>query len=79
MIRVFLSSFLQIFGIAVQTKNIANSQYLYAFLTSLLIGATWIFNTNRVVKGTWGERIAYILGSATGVVVGTWLHDVLLR
>lgn len=75
MTLTFVSAFLQIFFIAVQTKNIAESAYVLAFLTSLGISLTWIVNANSVVKRGWKERIAYACGSATGVVAGIFLYD----
>jgi len=73
----FVSSFFQIFFIAVQTKNIIHSNYLLAFVTSLGISVTWIFNTNCVVRDGKANKIAYALGAASGIVSAIKLYDML--
>jgi len=77
-VKIFFSAFLQIFAIAVQTKNYAQSQYVYAFLTSLLISSMWIINTSNIVKKCKWTKVAYMLGSACGGLAGIALHDYIL-
>ena len=73
----FISAFLQVFFIGIQTKNIAFSNYTMAFMTSIGISATWMFNANSVVKRGRPEKIAYMFGSASGVVSAIFLYDAL--
>lgn len=68
-VLTFISAFIQVFLIAIQTKNIADSNYTLAFFTSIGISASWIFNANSVVRKGRAEKIAYGGGSATGVVI----------
>jgi len=76
-IITFISAFLQVFFIAIQTKNIAYSNHVMAFLTSIGIGCAWMYNANSVVKNGRAEKIAYVCGSSTGVVSAIILYDAL--
>lgn len=73
----FISAFIQVFLIAIQTKNIADSNYALAFFTSVGISASWIFNANSVVKKGRAEKIAYGAGSAIGVVAAIATYNLI--
>lgn len=75
LVLVFVSAFLQVFFIGMQTKNIECHQYGLAVLTSFGIGISWIYNVNRIVNNGYKEKVAYLLGGTFGIVSAMFLYD----
>lgn len=75
-LRIGLMSFVQVFLVALQTRNCAQSRYLAGFLTSLFIGATWLVIVHDMVVSnfSWDKSAVYILCQAVGWLTGTYIH-----
>ena len=74
----FLIPYLMILIISTNIKAVIQSQYIYAFLLSMLISTFWIFNVNSITKGDNLSKLLYIVGGAFGAISGIALHDFFL-
>jgi hypothetical protein len=75
-LRIALMAFVQVFLVALQTRNCAQSRYGAGFVTSLLIGSTWLVLVHDMVANnfTWGLSLTYVIGQALGWLTGTYIH-----
>lgn len=72
---MFSASFLMVFLMGLQSKNVNQSRYLAAALTSIgILGSQFVF-TKAAVTGGMAEFIAFGLGGALGVTSSIWTHD----
>lgn len=69
-IKIFVSGFIQVFLVGLNTVFISKSETTLAFLAGYLIAQMWMYNVKRVVAQTTIDKQAYAFGSALGVVVG---------
>ena len=69
-------AFVQVFLVALQTRNCAQSRYMAGFLTSVMIGATWLVLVHDMVASnfTWSMSATYIVCQAIGWLAGTYIH-----
>ncbi len=70
--KQFLTGFLYIFFLAINTRFLSNANFQGAFICSILIGYLWTGNVKRVSISTQSERILYCIGSGFGSIVGLW-------
>lgn len=70
LIMLFLTGFVQVCLVAMNTVFIAKGKIVPMFLVSFLIGLVWIFNIRKTVAGKVWDKVAYCLGSASGTVAG---------
>jgi len=75
-LRIALMAFTQVFLVALQTRNCAQSRYGAGFVTSILIGSTWLVLIHDMVANnfTWGLSVTYVISQAGGWLAGTYLH-----
>ncbi len=71
--KLFLSSALQVFFVALSTWFIAHEYYVSAVLTSFAISFVWTLNVKKVVFGNWVDRTVYALGASFGAAVALFL------
>ncbi len=65
-------------AVSTHTKNIANSEYVFAVFTSFAVSIFWIFNVSTIAKGDMLSKILYIIGAALGAISGIAFHDFFL-
>lgn len=81
MIKLFIFGFLQVFFVAQQTRNAAQSRYIQFFFTSMLIAFIWSY----AIKELFIERFdllhiaIYGIGTGFGGIVGILLHKKLMK
>jgi len=74
-ISIFLTAFLQIFFVSMQSYQIAHMKdithiEIKIFIVSALISICWLYNVNRSIKNCKLSKLCYILGVSFGAVLG---------
>lgn len=78
-VSLFLTAYLQVLLVAVNTWQIANQKYVGAVIVGFLISLAWTFNVRRAAFATWQERIVYCTGAALGTISGLCLTQIVYR
>lgn len=74
---MFVASFAMVFLMGLQSKNVNQSRYLAAALTSMGILGTQFLFTKIAAHGGLHEFLAIGIGGAAGVTASIWVHDTL--
>jgi hypothetical protein len=69
---LFLTGFIQVYFVAVNTYFLAKEIYLGVFIASFMISLIWSFNVKKVAFGTTLDRIIYSIGATGGSLLGLW-------
>ena len=67
---LFLTGFIQVFFVAVNTVFLAKSLYIGVFIAAFMISIVWSFNVKKVVFSSLKDRFIYSLGAACGSCFG---------
>ncbi|EMP09500.1 MULTISPECIES: hypothetical protein [Leptospira] len=78
-IGLFMTGFLQVFLVAVNSYLISREQYIPVFFVGGLISFVWTWNVQRIAFGTMQDRITYALGAGCGSLTGLSLSVYALR
>lgn len=76
--KIFLTSFLQISLVAINTYLI---QYLYwvgIFIVSFLISLLWAFNVSKISVSSLNEKLMYGFGAGCGAITGLFILKLFL-
>jgi hypothetical protein len=68
--KLFITGFVQVFFVAVNTYFLANSLFVGVFGTSFCISWVWSHNVKKVAFGSTLDRSLYSLGASVGSVLG---------
>lgn len=68
--HLFLTGFLQVFFVAINTWLITQRNFIGVLIVSFLISFIWSFNVKKVAFGSIKDRIVYSLGASIGGVCG---------
>lgn len=68
--KLFITGFIQVFFVAINTYLISKGIYAGVFVCGFLISLVWSWNIKKISLSTFIERIYYSLGAATGSVTG---------
>ena len=71
-ITLFLSSFVTVFLLGAQQKNVHGNHYLAAIITSFGIGGAQIFLWRLVPDANATQICATLLGGPVGIVTAMW-------
>jgi len=77
MTSLFLTGFLQVFLVTVQTYFISKYFVPGVFIVGFLISFVWSWNVKKIAFGTKLDRIVYSLGAACGAVIGLVLSGLI--
>lgn len=69
-ISLFITGFIQVFFVAINTYFLANAFYPGVFIAAFFISFIWSHNVKKIAFGTMKDRVIYSLGAATGCVTG---------
>lgn len=69
---LFLSAFVQVFFIAVNTYFLSKETYLGVIISSFMISLVSAFNVKRIAFGSNIHRVIYAFGATFGSVFGLW-------
>ena len=72
---LFLSGFLQVFFVAINTYFLSKQFYSGAFIAAFIISIIWSFNVKKVAFGKNIDRFLYAIGAAFGCVVGLFVSQ----
>lgn len=72
-INLFLTGFLQIFLVTINTYFITHLMYIGVAVISFLISMTWSYNVKRAAFSSLRERIIYAMGCTIGGVIGLYI------
>lgn len=72
--NLFITGFLQVFFVALNTWLITQKNFIGVLIVSFLISFIWSFNVKKVAFGSMKDRIIYSIGASigglTGLIVG---------
>ena len=71
---LFASSFVTVFLLGVQQKNVHGNHYLAAIFTSFGIGGAQIFLWRLVPDANATQILATLLGGPCGITAAMWAH-----
>lgn len=78
-VKLFLTGFVQVFFVSVNTYFLSKIFYLGVFLCAFMISFIWSWNVKKVAFGTLTDRIVYALGAAFGSAVGLLISTLILK
>jgi hypothetical protein len=67
---LFLTGFLQVFFVAINTYFIGKEKYAAVFCIGIVISLIWTYNVKRAAIGSNLERWIYATGAGVGAVSG---------
>lgn len=76
--KTFLTSYLQIFFVAVNTVFLAKGFVVGIFMASFTISFLWCYNVSKISVSTRKSKIIYSLGAGLGAVSGYLFTTVIL-
>jgi len=68
--KLFITGFIQVFFVAVNTYFISKAIYGGVFICGFLISFIWTWNVKKIAFGTIKDRLYYSLGAAFGSLIG---------
>jgi len=71
--KTFITSFFQIFFVAINTFLISKQLFLGVFICSTIISLLWSFNVAKIALSDLRAKIIYSFGAGCGAVSGLWL------
>ena len=74
-LALFASTFCAVFALGFQQQNVTGGHYLAAFLTSYLIGISYLALYRWMPDPTWSQVLAYLNGGPLGIVASMWTHQ----
>lgn len=69
-ITLFLTGFLQVLFVSINTYFISKESYIGALFAAFIISVVWSYNIKKVAFGTVKDRIVYSSGASAGCVTG---------
>lgn len=76
--KLFLTSFLQVFFVAVNTILLANGYVVGIFMASFAISYIWTGNVKKIAFSNQKERIIYAFGAGCGAVSGYYFVNLFI-
>jgi len=76
--KIFITAYVQIGLVAVNTVLIAKGFVLGIFLASFTISLLWSYNVSKVALSEFKDKLIYALGAGLGAVTGYYLITALL-
>lgn len=68
--KLFLTGFLQVFFVIVNTYMVSRESYAGVAACSWIISFLWATNVKKVAFGNNWDKVIYALGASTGAVLG---------
>lgn len=76
--KTFLTSFIQIGMVAINTYFITQLNWIGIFIASFTISLLWAFNVSKISVSTTNQKLTYALGAGCGAIVGLFLVKIIL-
>lgn len=71
--KLFITAFIQVFFVAINTYFISKRYFVGAFICGFMISLIWSWNVKRIAFGTLNDRYTYAVGAGCGSIVGLWV------
>jgi len=68
--KLFLTGFLQVFFVAINTFLIGNNNLIGVFICSTLISFIWSYNVKKIVFSSFKNHLLYCIGAGFGALLG---------
>ena len=78
-IKLFITGFVQVFFVAVNTYFLSKIFYVGVFFCGFMISFIWSWNVKKVAFGTMSDRVVYALGAAVGGLLGLLVSTLILK
>jgi hypothetical protein len=78
-LKLFITGFVQVFFVAINTYFLSKIFYLGVFLCAFMISLVWSWNVKKVAFGTTSDRLIYALGAAFGSILGLLISTLILK
>lgn len=75
--KLFITGFLQVFFVAINTWLITQRNFIGVLIVSFLISFIWSFNVKKVAFGSMLDRIIYSIGASIGGISGLLIGGLL--
>lgn len=72
-LSLFITGFIQVILVAINTYQIANKKYIGILVVGFLISLVWSWNVKKVAFGSNMDRFIYATGAGIGSLVGVLL------
>jgi len=76
--KTFLTSFLQVGCVAINTYFITQLNWIGIFIASFTISLLWAFNVSKISVSTTNQKLTYALGAGCGAICGLGLVKIFL-
>lgn len=76
--KTFLTSFMQVGCVAINTYFITQLNWIGIFIASFTISLLWAFNVSKISVSTTNQKLTYALGAGCGAIVGLALVKLVL-
>lgn len=76
---LFISTYILVFALGLQSLNVNNGHYILAALTSFVIGAGQMVLYKLAPNASWTEIAAYLSGGPFGITSAMWSHPRLAK
>ena len=77
--KIFLTSFIQVGLVAINTLLIARGLFLGVFVVSFIISLIWCYNVGKISVSTLNQKFTYALGAGCGSVTGLLILKFILK
>jgi hypothetical protein len=77
MIKTFVTSYLQVMFVALNTIFLMQKDFIMVFVISCIISILWAFNVAKVSVSTLKLKLIYSFGAGCGAVTGLYLTTIL--
>jgi len=74
-LKLFITGFIQVVLICVNTWQIANKKYLGVSIVGFFIAFIWSMNVKSIAFGSKWDRVIYALGASIGSITGVKLAE----
>jgi len=71
--NLFITAFIQVFFVAINTYFISRRYYAGAFICGFIISLIWSWNVRRIAFGTLHDRYIYASGAGCGSLAGLYV------
>lgn len=78
-LTLFVSTFVLVFGLGLQSLNVNNGHHVAAAVTSFAIGSMQMVLFKLAPNATWTEIAAFLLGGPFGITASMWAHPRLAK
>jgi hypothetical protein len=76
--KIFLTSYLQIGLVAINTLLIARGYVLGIFLASFTISMLWSYNVSKIALSDFKSKLVYSFGAGFGAISGYYLINLFI-